>query len=314
MRVSRNILVPLFAFFSFFLIAPSAFAEKPIVERRYLRFVDEETRPRLETSILRFQNKDGVTVDLIGAVHIADPSYYDALNKQFKGYDAVLYEMVKPKAIANVGDRARKSNSWIGTIQKLMKSQLDLSYQLDKVDYTAKNFVHADMDAETFAQKQEERGESMWTMMLNSMMREMSKSPDEQAASADSIANLLAALQAPDSERRLKLVLAKQFESMDESLDALGGSDSVIIGERNKVALKVMTEQIEAGKKNLAVFYGAGHLKGMEELMTTLMGFKAVGEPQWLIAWDMTDADTAVEEAKHSPPPLPSTQPAGVHD
>ncbi len=37
---------------------------------------------------------NGLEVDLIGAIHIADKSYYDTLNESFKGYDALLYEMV----------------------------------------------------------------------------------------------------------------------------------------------------------------------------------------------------------------------------
>lgn len=275
---------------------------------RYLRFVDEPPQQRLETSILTFRNADGVTVDLIGAVHIGDADYYEQLNERFKQYDAVLYEMVKPKEMKNVGDRAGKSNSWIAILQRFMKNQLALSYQLDKIDYTAKNFVHADLDAETFAQKQEEQGESMMSMMLSAMMKELARPPQERLKNEAMMEDLLNALQAPDSERQLKIVLAKQFQNMEEQMDMLGGDDSVIIGERNKHALKVLRDEIDAGKKRLAVFYGAGHLEGMEELMTTLMGFKPVGEPEWLRAWDLAETPST----RKAPPPLPSTQPAGV--
>lgn len=272
--------------------------------KKFLRFNESGDQQTLETSISRFQNKDGVTVDLIGAVHVADASYYRTLNERFKTYDAVLYEMVKPKEMKRVSQR-KDSGSWISMFQRFMQTQLDLTFQLDQIDYDAKNFVHADLDAETFAQKQEERGENMLSLMLNSMMREMSKSPEEQTTAAFGIMDLLNAMQSPDRPRQLKLVLAKQFESMDDALDAMGGDDSVILGERNKVALKVLREEIEGGKKNLAIFYGAGHMKGMEELMVSLMGFKPVGEPEWIPAWDMTDADVA-------PAVIPATQPAGV--
>src|SRR4051794_7748975 len=36
----------------------------------------------------------GVTVDLIAAVHVAEPGYYEALNRRFEKYDAVLYELI----------------------------------------------------------------------------------------------------------------------------------------------------------------------------------------------------------------------------
>jgi hypothetical protein len=308
MNKHRSLLVTLVAVVALLSGVAASFADAPT--RRYLRFVDEPGRQRLETSIIKLENKDGVTVDLVGAVHIADAPYYTQLNERFKNYDAVLYEMVKPKEVQNVGDRAGKSNSWIAILQRFMKNQLELSYQLDKVDYTAKNFVHADLDAETFAKKQEEQGESMLSMMLTSMMREFAKSPQERLKNEVMVEDFLNAIQAPDSERQLKLVLARQFENMEESMDAFGGDDSVIIGERNKKALQVLRDEMEAGKKKLAIFYGAGHLKGMEELMTTLMGFKAVGEPEWLEAWDLSDAADAPRKA---PPPLPSTPPATVH-
>ena len=38
-----------------------------------------------------------VVVDLIGAVHVGEKAYYEALNKQFEDYDAVLYELVAPE-------------------------------------------------------------------------------------------------------------------------------------------------------------------------------------------------------------------------
>ena len=41
-----------------------------------------------------------------------------------------------------------------------------MDFQLDDVDYQKKNFVHADLDAETFAKMQEEKGESIVGLML----------------------------------------------------------------------------------------------------------------------------------------------------
>ena len=51
----------------------------------------------LEVGVIRLQHKEtGAVVDLVGAVHIGDAAYYQQLNKEFKAYEAVLYEMVKP--------------------------------------------------------------------------------------------------------------------------------------------------------------------------------------------------------------------------
>lgn len=282
------------------LAAAASFSRAADEGPKFLRYVEQPGHERLETSILRLKNKDGAVVDLIGAVHIADAAYYETLNQRFKEYDALLYEMVKPKEMDVVRRAAPgedRSTSWVSMLQMFMKDQLNLDFQLDRVDYAPKNFVHADLDAETFAERQAARGENMATMMINTMLHEMSRAandPNGGAAADVGVMDLIAALQAPDRARQLKLVLAKQFEQMDSALDAMGGpGGSVILDERNKQAMKVLREQLDAGKKHVGIFYGAGHMRGMEELMVDLMGFKPEGQPMWLTAWDLSDPKAA---------------------
>jgi hypothetical protein len=52
--------------------------------------------------------------------------------------------------------------------------------------------------------------------------------------------------------------------------------------------MKVLADRLAQGDKKIGVFYGAGHLRGMEKIMISQMGFKQVGEPLWQIAWDMS--------------------------
>lgn len=296
--------------------------------KKFLRFVDNGNDHQLQTSIVHFQNADGVKVDLVGAVHVADRSYFDQLNKRFKGYDALLYEMVKPKGMVGIGQpttaeaaagaKRHSSNSWVSFIQRFMTDQLQLEFQLDRIDYNAPNFVHADLDAETFVERQEARGESMLTLMLNQMLHELSKpaaAAGDKAAEAGQemgLMDLVQALQAPDRARQLKLVMGRQFENMDDALDAMGGPDgSVILTERNAHAMSVLKEQITAGKKNLAVFFGAAHLKGMEAIMTKDMDFKQVGKPEWIVAWDLADTSAHPAPKAIEPADAPATtQPA----
>ena len=70
-----------------------------------------------------------------------------------------------------------------------------------------------------------------------------------------------------------------------------------IVGERNKVALRVMREQIAQGKKFIGIFYGAGHLKLMEKSLKET-GFHKVGVT-WRTAWDIAP-----------PTPQPATRPS----
>src|SRR5690606_10004869 len=73
---------------------PPAEANKP-EEFQFIRVrKDEDGTPiALETAIVRYvpaTGEDGVSLDLIGAVHVGDREYYETLNKRFKQYDALL--------------------------------------------------------------------------------------------------------------------------------------------------------------------------------------------------------------------------------
>jgi hypothetical protein len=63
------------------------------------------------------------------------------------------------------------------------------------------------------------------------------------------------------------------------------GDGTVLVGERNRVALEVMDKQIAAGKKRLAIFYGAAHLADMEARLLK-KGFKRT-QTEWLKAWNL---------------------------
>ena len=85
----------------------------------------------------------------------------------------------------------------------------------------------------------------------------------------------------------LKRALAQELGGSDIMLEALNGPNgSTILTERNKVALKVMREQIEAGKTKIGIFYGAAHLKDMHERLVK-RDKMTLEEMNWLQAWDL---------------------------
>jgi len=63
---------------------------------------------------------------------------------------------------------------------------------------------------------------------------------------------------------------------------------SVILTDRNKVALKVLARELAAGKKKLAIFYGAAHLPDLEERMIEKMGFERKAT-RWVTAWKLPE-------------------------
>jgi hypothetical protein len=257
---------------------------------QFIRFVeDNRGNARLESAETVYRNRDGVTVELIAAVHIADAEYFRGIDEKLSRYEAMLYEMVKPKGADVHRPRAARENAhWIAMVQRFLKTHLDLEFQLDAIDYTRENFVHADLDAETFARLQAERGESIGTLMLQSMLHELTRQQDGPPRPQPGLGDLLAALNSPDRARELKLLLGRQFIDIESQLAGMEGPrGSVILTERNKAAMKILRDTIAAGKKDIAIFYGAGHLSGMEKILVEEMQFERVGQT-WRTAWDMS--------------------------
>ena len=268
-------------------------------EKAYLRFQEKEGVGALEVGIISLEHKEtGAKVDLVGAVHIGDKEYYEQLNKEFKKYDSVLYEMVKPADLDPAQFKGRPQ-SGVSMMQTFMQKQLDLAYQLDEVNYGAKNFVHADMTVKQFRKRQQARGESMIMLMLKLMREDMAARAKKEKRAVDiSTAELLRALLSPTRSVELKYLLARQFNEMERLTAGLNNKKgSVILTDRNKVALKVLKKEMDTGKKKLAIFYGAAHLPGMEKRMIEKMGFERK-RTRWVKAWDLPKRQ-----------PLPKLQP-----
>jgi hypothetical protein len=85
----------------------------------------------------------------------------------------------------------------------------------------------------------------------------------------------------------LKIALAKQLAEMESLMVSFGGDQgSVLISERNKKALEVLRTQMQAGKKHIGIFYGAGHLGDMDDRLRKDFGLVPV-EITWLTAWNL---------------------------
>lgn len=297
---------------------------KPAAElpRKFIRMTMNPERPRvpqsLDTSIVRFVPTDeklakaGVTVDLIGVIHIGDKAYFRKLDNSFKKYDALLYEMVAEKdkaggapsrwkdrpesASKSVGNEVGESSisedktfeagmTVIGGMQLGAKDMLGLSFQLDWIDYDAPNMVHADMSPEEFAQKMKDRGESFITMFMQLFMEALAQQRTNKQRGANDLA-LLFAFFSSNRELALKRVMAQQFATTDIFNNLGGEKGTTIITERNLIALEVLREQLAKGKKRIGIFYGAGHLSDFSRRLVNDFGMKFQDE-KWIEAWDL---------------------------
>ncbi|MBT8038178.1 MAG: TraB/GumN family protein [Verrucomicrobiae bacterium] len=285
----------LLLFFSFCLFSASAqvvdstatqVAEPSAPKRMassFIRVKRDTENVKLQTGITRYV-KGEVTVDLIGAIHIADAQYYTQLNQKFKAYESVLFEMVGGDQMkkgrlpepAQEGDETMVKA--INDLYGLLSQALRLQGQKEGINYQSANFVHADLSLKEFKNLQAQKGESLLGFALQSA-----------AKGADS------KIKPPNLQKLLMAMLSGNSNGMKRELvDTLGGADdqvsgmlgeSVIIGDRNTKCLKVLDGQIKAGKKKLAIFYGAAHFPDMEKKMMKA-GYQKTTH-HWLTAWNI---------------------------
>lgn len=309
----------------------------------FTRFRDNGIQgAELQTAIITYKTRFPLSlfrpqkVDLVAAVHIADREYFSNLQRDLSKFDRVLYEMVadKDKLQTNrlgkmrwrpprrlPGRRGGHGFSIIGAIQRTMATLLTLEFQLECMDYRRENWYHADLDYDTFAVLQRERGESFLSFAkdLTAMSsKAITKAAFEPSPGLDPwrqklqwisrvmpmpllglllIEGVCAPSHAPlktspemkallelDIPGALKVFLAKQITTDFADSTSPLVENSVIIGERNRVAMEELRAAFKEGCSKVAVFYGSGHLPDMDRRLREEFNLYPTGI-NWRTAW-----------------------------
>jgi hypothetical protein len=272
---------------------------KPALGDKWVRVLtDAKGKPQaMQTAIVRYVQADKIKpgkrpnqykqyVDLIGAIHIADKAYYEELNNRFTKYDAVLYELVAPDGTYVPKGRGTSNSNPLGALQNGMKNMLNVEHQLEQIDYTKENMIHADMSPTEFMESMDKKNEGFAQMYFKMLGAAMAAQSEQTDASSPDVA-LLTAMFSKDRPRQLKIALAKQFEGMETLLEGFSGPDgSTLITERNKRALDVLETELDKGTAKMAIFYGAGHLATMHKQIGERFDMKPVSV-EWLEAWNL---------------------------
>ncbi len=266
-------------------------ADRAQAQQQFLRVYRDAdgTVIAMQAAVVRFVPEDRrqqtPVVDLVAAVHVADKAYYEELNRRFARYDAVLYELVAAKGTRVPKGGVRNSGSLVTAVQRSITDLLELTFQLDAVDYTRPNFVHADMTPEQFAQSMRRRGESFVQIFFRLLAHGAAQAAKQGQATSD--LELLLALFDRDRALKLKRIVAQQMADLEETAAVIDGPNgSTLVSERNKVVLQVLRQQLAGGKQKLAIFYGAGHMPDLAERLRKEFHLKPAGT-QWLDAWDL---------------------------
>lgn len=246
----------------------------------------------LRTPIIHFSGRneknEPIAVDLIGAIHFADPSYYARLNNFFTEYESVLVEMVLPEGmkLSDISserpqrDRSPKSLlDFFSVLQDESGKFLGLVSQTEAINYRAPNMLLADIDAKRLAELFADNREM--ERLIADLILEFFEDPADMGEES----LLLPGLILLSRDRRLTLRRCLAAKIVESGFDS-PFFDKTLILERNRVALEKLADQIAAGDHRIAIFYGAAHLTDLSERLTADFGMTEVGR-DWITAWSL---------------------------
>ena len=245
---------------------------------------DKDGLPRaLQLGVVTYVGR-GITVDLVSAIHIGDQSYYAELNDRFRDYDALLYELVAPAGI-DISEQVARRKGLLSKTQVSLTKLLDLSFQLDEIDYSRPNFVHADLSPSEFRQSMEDRDESLYVYFWRIFFASVNEYAKDPLGLRD--IQMLSSMITSGQDDSLKTMMAYEMTNLDAVQDILGeDSDSAIVGARNERAIEVLRSQLDAGARRVGIFYGVAHMPDLEERLLDEVGL-SYAETAWVDAWKL---------------------------
>ncbi len=270
-----------------------AAAQEPTAgeEFRFVRFIDgdEQWQGELQTAIVSFKNSKGVQLNLVAAIHLGETAYYEGLNDYFLSQDVVLYELVAEANQIPVRDNRNNSPSVIGFIQQVLANFLDIGFQLNEINYSVDNFLHADLTPSQLTALMASNNENFFTMFLNLALAQMAykqTTSNSNSLSSFNMLSLLSALNADNQNNVFKYLFARELgRSGGVIVGAELEQQLTMLGDRNDAALRVLREALRNEEyQQISIFYGAAHMPGIEREISSSMGFNRTNS-QWQSAW-----------------------------
>lgn len=192
---------------------------------------------------------------------------------------------------------AKKSGAKDPGLQAKMADALGLTFQLEAMDSSKSNWRSSDMSVDQLQARFEAAG-----VEGNQLFKML-----DGSSFMGQVASMLLGLvkSSPQLAATVKLTMVDLLGSGDDAIGNAGPAGmkkmmEVILKDRNDVVLKDLRSVIDdEHRKDVAVFYGAGHLTDMEAKLKSDFGYTFEGE-QWLeaISVDPKAAGMTPEQAK----------------
>jgi hypothetical protein len=270
------------------LLANAVRADDPTPLPNFVRF-DEDGHGggKMQTAWATYVDDDGTQVTLLSTMHIGDKPFFRTLAKEFPKYDAVLYELVAPRGVP-------PTEEGVNDQQAKIADDCDLDNQGPHMDYERENFVHADLTLEEIKKLEIARNGTFEGALGEGPGIKAAKDKNDTAGDEKVYNDVQSAKKMNPAEKtrllrraysRILAVTAQPAEgkTFPEGME-------VLVGKRNDEVIRVLNQQTTAGKKNIAIFYGAAHMVDMEHRLLA-MGFKRKSLV-WQTTWDVADDGT----------------------
>jgi hypothetical protein len=249
----------------------------------------------MQAAVGRYVNDDGTQVDLLSTMHIGEPAFFRGLAKQFPKYDAVLYELVAPRGVP-------PTEEGVNDQQKRIAEDCELENQGPHMNYDRPNFVHADLSLEEIEKLEIARNGTFKGALGDGPGLKAARSKADTAGDQQVYDDKKAAEKASPAER-VRLLRRAYSRILAVTVEPAPGKTfpagmDVLVGSRNDEVIRVLSKQISDGKKNLAIFYGAGHMMDLEHRLFD-MGFRRQSLT-WQTAWTVAPDGTPTTRPAHA--------------
>jgi len=179
-------------------------------------------------------------------------------------------------------------------IQTQLANALHVSFQLDEMDTTNPEWVNADIDIKELQEQLAGLGED------NAMILNLIEGNSFSAKLMGFVLKFVA--RSPTMSSMMKLVMMDML-AMLETTDMMNGQldavNEVILHGRNRTVIEYLKAELKAhpDHKDIAIFYGAGHMPELEEIITSTLGYEFESNI-WTDAMSVNTKDTGFTDAQ----------------
>lgn len=228
-----------------------------------------------QTAAQRFTAPGKPDVWLVGVIHIGEKKYYADLQTLLDAQSVVLFEGVKPSAktppAPPAGDKAPKP------IYKTLSDALSLEFQSNQMVQRS-NWVNSDLSWDDLDKLNKEKNGGKPTSF-----DQVKQVLDPSSAMGQQLVSILSTA-TPGLKEGIKMILVKSMagaanKAMDQTMR------EIVIDARNQSVIDTFakTIKVDVPPKSIAIFWGAGHMPGLQKQLGDLYGYKTA-ETKWFPA------------------------------